>query len=375
MANAWLFQDHKQKQKLGPKCPWSVGWLNPDGKRRSKKLGSKSMADKFRQKIEGQLAAGVYEDPKRQSWEEFRKRYEGSVKARKSAGTLECVRASLDKFEEIIKPARLASITTTTVEEFVEKRAGQRGRREGDIVSPATVNKDLRNLKAAMRKAAEWDLIIRVPKFEMLREPEKLPPYVTPEHFALIYDHCSAAGRPLDLPYSPELFWQALLTFCFMTGWRISEPIKLRRHDVDLDECVAITRHGDNKGKRDSRTPLHPVVVDHLRQIPAFDEYLFPWPHNRRQLYTEFYAIQKAASIHLPCHESHEHTETCHLYGFHGFRYAFATLNDGRLSGHVLQSLMRHRSPATTRRYVDIAQQYNQAVADLHVPERLTATG
>jgi hypothetical protein len=42
--NAWLFQDHRQKQKLGDKCPWSVGWVDPDGKRKSKKIGSKSMA-------------------------------------------------------------------------------------------------------------------------------------------------------------------------------------------------------------------------------------------------------------------------------------------------------------------------------------------
>ena len=58
---AWKFQDARQKKKLGEsKCPWSVGWIDPDGTRRSKKIGSNSMAEKFRKKIEGQLAAGTY---------------------------------------------------------------------------------------------------------------------------------------------------------------------------------------------------------------------------------------------------------------------------------------------------------------------------
>ena len=25
---AWLFQDNRQKAKLGDKCPWSVGWFD-----------------------------------------------------------------------------------------------------------------------------------------------------------------------------------------------------------------------------------------------------------------------------------------------------------------------------------------------------------
>ena len=53
---AWTFQDYTQKKKLGDKCPWSVGWIDPQGRKRSKNIGSKSMADKFRRKKEGELA-------------------------------------------------------------------------------------------------------------------------------------------------------------------------------------------------------------------------------------------------------------------------------------------------------------------------------
>jgi hypothetical protein len=56
---AWVFQDHRQKQKRGDKCPWSVGWIDPDGKRRSKRIGKKSAGETYARRIESQLAAGT----------------------------------------------------------------------------------------------------------------------------------------------------------------------------------------------------------------------------------------------------------------------------------------------------------------------------
>ncbi len=64
---AWLFQDSRQKAKLGDKCPWSVGWYDLDGKKRSKSIGCQSLAQKFARKIEGQLAAGTYEGDTRKT--------------------------------------------------------------------------------------------------------------------------------------------------------------------------------------------------------------------------------------------------------------------------------------------------------------------
>ena len=68
----WTFQDHRQKQKLGAKAPWSVGWVDPEEKRRSKRVGLKSAAEKYLRKVEGELAAGVYENKSRKQWSDFR---------------------------------------------------------------------------------------------------------------------------------------------------------------------------------------------------------------------------------------------------------------------------------------------------------------
>ena len=132
-----------------------------------------------------------------------------------------------------------------------------------------------------------------------------------------------------------------------------------------------MSRHEDNKGKRDAKVKLHSVVIGHLRKLPAFGELVFDWNHCERELYHEFAAIQKAAGVHLPCRKKHECTETCHLYGFHDFRRAFATMNANRLTGDALQHLMQHKSYQTTQRYINMARQINEAVAALHVPEIL----
>src|SRR5262249_13927047 len=102
--------------------------------------------------------------------------------------------------------------------------------------------------------------------------------------------------------------------------------------------------------------------------------YVFPWNHNQtKALMTQFARIQEAAGIHLPCSGKHEHTRFCHVYGFHDLRRAFATQNADRMTGDALQSLMRHKSYETTKRYINMARQLDEAVAGLHVPDILRA--
>jgi integrase len=128
---------------------------------------------------------------------------------------------------------------------------------------------------------------------------------------------------------------------------------------------------------------LHPVVVEHLKRLAGFTPTVFPWNHNRRTLDTEFMRIQHAAKvkrpdgsegpIHLPCPERHEHTDACHVYGFHDLRRAFATMNADRLTPDALQALMRHKSYTTTQVYINLARQIDEAVDVLHVPDVLKA--
>jgi hypothetical protein len=69
----------------------------------------------------------------------------------------------------------------------------------------------------------------------------------------------------------------------------------------------------DDKGERDERVKLPPVIVEHLRRLPSFDPVVFLWNRSTRQLCDEFRHLQEAAGVLLPCRKSHKHTPYCYV--------------------------------------------------------------
>lgn len=98
---------------------------------------------------------------------------------------------------------------------------------------------------------------------------------------------------------------------------------------------------------------------------------MFRWGHDERTLWEEFGRIQREAGIKLHCPDNHEHTPACHVYGFHDFRPAFATVNAPRMKPEALQKLMRHKSYLTTHGYVNLTNQLDEAVKSISTPETL----
>ncbi len=374
---AWLFQDAHQVKRVGEKkASWSVGWYDPDGTKRQKSFGSgapgKKLAFRFQKRIEAELLTGTYTARTRVTWDDFRREYNRTILTTKSDQNERCLRKSLDHFERLAAPRYVDAVGTKTLDEYVAARRVERGAKAGSRVSPATINKELRCLRAALNIAHDWGYLAKVPRFRWAREPKKILRYMTAEHFADIYGACDSATLP-ELPsVDPGTFWRALITFAYLTGWRVGELFELTREDLDLDTGTAITRHDDNKAGRDDIVHLHPAIIDHLRGMPHFEDRVFPWPHGYKQRWKQFHAIQRAAGIHLPCNANHEHTPACHVYGFHDVRRAFATENAATLSAVELQAFMRHRSFTTTQLYINMAKQLRGgSEAKLFVPDVL----
>lgn len=380
--SAWVKQCPIQVETKGKdNAAWYVHWKEPDGRRRSKSFGTgatgKKYAEREAERIRAKLLTGTYEKERVEiAWMDFCRRYDEKVLKNLQPTSRKEIIDSLKRFTKHVKPLRLSSITAETFADFIAKRRKDRGRKPGSRVSPATVNKDLRHVKGALRMAVDWEYLDKVSRFKMLREPQKLPKYVDSEHFAAMYEACDVATLPGDLTVLPADWWRGLLVMAQMTGRRIGELLALRWTDVDLDAGFAITRHRDNKGHRDDKVPLHAVVVEHLQAVKSFEEMVFPWSPHRRTLDSQFARIQDAAGIHLPCPdagdpEHGECTPACHRYSFHDERRAFATMNAEHMTREALQKLMRHRSPDTTDRYINMARQLNPAVGKLHVPNVL----
>jgi integrase len=380
MGTVWIFQRPEHIRKFGEdKASWYLGWYEPGGTRKKKSCGpgflGKKRAEKEKHRIEEQLLSGEYRADPRKSWQQFRHEYETKVLTGKSPATKVTVSASLGHFERLVKPGRIFNLSTETIDEFIAARRQERGIKVDSLISPATVNHDLRHLKAALHIAVDWGYVKKLPKFRMEKEMDKLVTYVTGDDFAIIYRACEHARNPGDIPNVKAAdWWRALLSLGYLTGWRIGTMVSLRHDRLDLHAGMATVRAKDTKGKREVRIKLHPVVIEHLRRIEAArltSPLVLPWSQNRAMLYPEFARIQEKGGIHLACDEEHKHTRYCHVYSFHDIRRAFATMNHDKLSPDALQLLMQHKSWITTKKYINMGRQMDKVVESLHVPEVL----
>jgi integrase len=402
---AWV-----RKRIFNDRPHYSIEYRDHTGKRRTKSFGAGSNAHRLAKqavvKLDAELRTGVYadrelekerqaaEESKRMTWTQFviEQYNPKEIELMPSGRSKPLVRKSLRFFGQLCDNPMLHTITADTISAFREKRSKAKGKKPGSTISRATVNSDLRAIKAALRAAAEWGYIEKAPKVKFLDEFHELPRYVTPEHFAAIFKACETATLPDEMHVAAGEWWRALLMFAQMTGWRISEILALKWADVNLEAGTALTRASDNKGKRDAVVALHPVLIDRIRPLKTFHPNVFPWEHDRTCLMKHLHAIQAAASIDLPCRVTgktaaelaaaverlgvdankglaHTCTTTCHRYGFHDLRRAFATMNAANMTREALQALMRHQSPLTTAGYINFAQQLAPAVANLHVPK------
>lgn len=366
MSKAWVYQDDKQVKKVGKeKASWYVGWLDPEGRRRCKSCGrgadGKRLAGQFKRKVEAELTTGTYQAAGKQMWAGFRAEYDKTILEGKAPGYRGEITIALSHFERIVKPVKMLSVTDNAIARFVAARLTERGVQPKSTISPATINKDLRHLRAVLKKAHRWGYLPVLPEFReaFVREPARLPTYMTPEHFAAIYKAADVAKFPRDLPYPAADWWRALLMTAYMTGWRVGALLSLKRSDVDLEAGIAVTCAEDNKGKRDQAIELHPVVLDHLKAIPSFEPQMLPWYHGRRMLFVQFARIQVTAGV-KPARKPR--------YGFHDLRRGFATMNADRLTPDVLQALMQHKDYQTTQRYINIGRQLKPATHGLYVP-------
>jgi integrase len=371
---ARVFQQTHDKRKLGRKAPWYVEW-RVNGVRQCRKVGPKMQADEVARKVESDQIVGQFSLPVERSWAEFIGEYKVKALPRQAADTQRITLTALKHFERLVKPSRVASIKTQTIDEFVSLRQVEKGKKNSSTISPATVNRELRHLKAVLRIAHDWGYLPLVPKVRKVKEEQRIGAIVTPEHFQLIYDSCEKATLPEGLHCPAVDWWRALIVFAITTGWRIGEIMAFRRADLDLKTGAILTRAGDNKGGRDDVDYLPDAALALVKPIVGFGELVFTWPHDEGRLYDEFHAIQEAAGIKLPCRDEgrHECTDTCHVYGFHALRRGYATMNVDRLSAPELQRKMRHKSFTTTLKYIGLADKMKKAAEKVYVPEFLNA--
>jgi integrase len=144
-------------------------------------------------------------------------------------------------------------------------------------LAPHTVNNHLTILRSLLHLAARWEMIVRVPAFEMVREDVHDPEFLS-------FDE----ARRMVAVAEPE--WRIFFITAIGTGLRISELRALRWQDVDLERArirvartLTPTGFDVPKSRRPRTVKLGGDIVAALREHPRHpDERACARPRGRR---------------------------------------------------------------------------------------------
>lgn len=321
----WIF-----KRKRGRQTSYALRWYNERGRVKTETVGTdKKLAEALRKRKEHELNSGITKEVQNISFEAFCEEHLRLMQGRMAPRSILDIQMTLELFDKICHPRRLEDISPKMVEEFVAARIKK--------VKPATVNKDIRTLKAIFNHAIRRGYLIKNPFSEVgkLPVPEKEIRVLTVPEIEALLDAC------------PNKEWKAFVYLALVTGLRKSELCHLRWEDVDFEKGVlkVINREDfTTKSRRNRILGLPPSSIDMLRNLYVSrngSHYVFltkvgtPWKHNLNKHFDQI--VKKAGIKRCTIHDLRR-TFVSHL--------AMAGENEA-----VVQALAGHSSIGTTLKY------------------------
>lgn len=293
-----------QLLKRGRSSPfWYLRWweLSDDGHQweerwRSTRTEVKKEAEALRRELERAIDEGK-RDQTEMPWTDFVSQFLERHASRKPVTTLSAYRQCLNTFTKFMKPRSLTQVTHGVLEDFVSERLEQGA-------AKATVNRDLRHLRAALRWAKRRGLTTEAPDFHgiFVREDRAKPIVIPEEDFAAMI---RALKKPdVQLTKRSADWWKVFLYLSYYLGTRRSETFGLTWGQVSLDTLEVRVLAPTSKGRKERVVPMAHELgqllrewKDHNPQPRSSDEVL-PWPFdNFNPMYEDWHAIQKAAGI------------------------------------------------------------------------------
>jgi integrase len=218
----------------------------------------------------------------------------------------------------------LASLTQGEVEQWVVLRAA--------AVKPATVEKELRTLKALLNKAAEWKLLD-------LNPAENVAPPQNVESEPIHWYTAAELKRLYKVDRAHAPCWQ----FMANTGLRRREAMFLRWADIRDGSIWVTSREGARtKSARWRQIPLSPGAATALSRLRRGNKSIYVLPRLAKESWSRAFA--KAA-------------ERAKVGGsLHSLRHTFAAnLVAQGVNLRVVQRLMGHATIKTTEQYAHVA--------------------
>lgn len=336
----------------------SLQYVDPvTGKRKTKSSGTKSMREAKRLAIvfETELNHGLYKEPSKLSWAEFRHRYETEyVFTETRENSQKRVNSTLNVIERLMSPTKVQQLTPQWVSRFRAKVS------QGRTVD--TVNLHLRNLKAALNWALSQRIISERPDIKQGKRTKskkmKGRPILVSEFEAMK----SAIPSVSSIGEKWASDWIRLLDCLWWSGLRLSEALILTwdvwgdgiRISVSGEFVFLMISSDDEKGGKDR---LYPVA-------PEFSAFLLKTPESDREGLL-FRIPQKVGFAEIPGEVGRKISDFGKLADIvvdrtgdavkyassHDLRRAFGFRWSRRIFPAELMELMRHADISTTMKY------------------------
>lgn len=366
----------------------------PDGSRHERSTGVRTGGKRQRREAErvaavweAELREGRYKSPSKVTWTEFTERYDREALSALAEKTGRKVWGVFGLVEDILKPRRLADLTTERISHF-QTVLRERGQAEDTIAG------NLAHLKAALRWAESIGLLHTAPKVLMPKRTKggksmKGRPLTGEEFDRLLLkvrpvccgpllkrrtkiilrairagDSESVLRQLAELDRDVERIeqsWSHLLRGLWWSGLRIEESLSLT---WDVPDTIRIDTSGryvmlrinadHEKGHRDRLYPVAPEFADMILAVPPSERTgHFFRPLGARGRPVGYFAVCKAISAvgeRANVVVSQDGKKTKYASA-HDLRRSFGLRWSERLMPAQLRDLMRHESIETTMTY------------------------
>ena len=240
---AWLWK----KPAADGSTIWIIGYRGHDGKVKNKSLGkwlrkvdAKKLLSEFERSRSFIDAGLAHEIPNHFPMEDFRTKHHEYSEANKSPLTVKRDDEILRNFASFTGNIPLVKVTRQTIDNYITHRR--------EAIAPATMNVELRHLRAAFNLAVRWELIYQSPMkgVKLLRLPETdVPKFLELEQITRFLNALK------DDPILP------LARFYLLTGARRKEGILIKGEDIDMKRGLVHFRGEWTKSKQNRSIPFN----------------------------------------------------------------------------------------------------------------------
>lgn len=323
MRKVWIY---KRKNIKG----WWIGCYE-SGKRKTKVLPSKALAEHYRQIKYTQLNSDVFTGTLTVTWSQMQEEYTNFKKVKGDVqATLYETALTLSHFERLVGQCNSRHITQNAIDKFILDR--------GKEVKRSTLNKDIRNLKAFINWCRENRYLNGDIKLRLLKEDERpVKSLSSPQ----IQELLSAS-----LQYT-ALRMRILLTLG--TGLRRGDIESWRVSDLDFESNSVTTRSIKTRksiGSRPLPVPIMAELKKYVSNLPPGQDKIFKRCFNK----SHWDKVREKLGLED--------------FKFHDLRKTFGSvLAQNGISTVVIQRLLEHSSPDLINKvYTNVDPVLRQAV-------------